>query len=191
MTLYPPEVNLRFLAPFFNGKAEGANAVGTSASFECGCFVRFTLRIEPEALVINEARFMTNGCGYMSAAADAVCDRLAGAELGGLHSLDEDQFKCEVEARVGIFPGPRTQCIHVVLEALRAAFSDYRSYRIEEFRGETPLICTCFGVSEETIEEFVDEHAPDSVDQVAASCRAGSGCGSCRMMIQDILDSRP
>jgi NifU-like protein len=188
MAHYPPQVDERFRSPLHAGRAPGANAVGTSASFQCGCFARISLAIEAETKTIHAAMFQSNGCGFMVAAADVMAEKLAGKELTGLHSLDEDEFIESAEANLGKFPPERRRCIHVVLEAVRAALADYRALLIEEFRGEKALICTCFGVSEETIEAFVSEHRPESVDEVTVATRAGAGCGSCRMLIQDMID---
>jgi NifU-like protein len=124
----------------------------------------------------------------MVAAADVIAEGLSGRELTDLHSVDEDEFIGSTETCLGRFPPERKQCIHVVLEAVRAAFADHRAFVIQEFRGEKALICTCFGVSEETIESFISANSPDSVDEVTASTRAGAGCGSCRMLIQEMID---
>ena len=170
------------------GRAAGANAVGTSASFQCGCFARISLTIETEPKTIRTAAFQSNGCGFMIAAADVTAEQLTGRELTDLHSLDEEEFIGQIEAQVGQFPAERRQCSHIVLEAVRAALADHRSLLIEEFRGERALICTCFGVSEETLETFISANSPRSVHDVTAACRAGSGCGSCRMLIQEMID---
>lgn len=180
----------RFLGPKFAGCAVNQNALGTSASFECGCFTRISLSVGFADKKINEAAFQSNGCGFMIAAADVLAEYLIGRNLTELHSVDESGFTEIVRGRFVDLPGERVQCVHVVLEAIRAALSDYRSYLIEEFRGEKALICTCFSVSEEAIEDYISENAPASVEEVTDACRAGGGCGSCRMLIQEMLDTR-
>ncbi len=189
MPVYPPNVMLRFLSPSFTGNSLKSNGRGTGASFECGSFTRISLTINDASKTITEARFETNGCGYMVAAADVIAEKLTGRELTQLHSVDEMEFVRLVEAELGCFPDGRGQCCHVVLEALRSALADYRSLLINEFTGEKALVCTCFGVSEEAIEACIAKISPDSVDDVIAECRAGSGCGSCQMLIQEMIDS--
>jgi NifU-like protein len=93
-------------------------------------------------------------------------------------------------AELGEFPAGRGHCPEIGLEALRAALADYRKFRIEEFSGEKALICTCFGVSEEKIEGVISELGLETVEEVGDACNAGSGCGSCRMLIQEMLDYR-
>ncbi|MGD9563619.1 MAG: iron-sulfur cluster assembly scaffold protein [Pyrinomonadaceae bacterium] len=189
MAFYPPKINGRFRLPACSGRVPGENAVGTSASFQCGCFARISLSIESETKIIREAGFQTNGCGFMIASADVIAESLSGKELTGLHSMDEDEFLAIVESSLGRLPRERVQCAHVVLEAVRAALADHRAFVIEEFRGEKALVCTCFGISEETIEAFIAANSPDSAEEVATACRAGSGCGSCRMLIQEMIDA--
>jgi NAD(P)H-nitrite reductase large subunit len=58
------------------------------------------------------------------------------------------------------------------------------------FRGEKALVCTCFGVTEETIDEALQISAVQTVEDVTSLCRAGGGCGACTMMIQEMLDNR-
>lgn len=190
MAFYPAKVNDRFRVPRFAGRVSEANAVATSASFQCGCFALMSMAIDKEAKVIVRIGFQSNGCGFMVAAADAIAEGLIGRELADLHSMDEGEAVSSLEARFGAFPRERLQCAHVVLEAVRGALADYRALLIEEFRGEKALICTCFGVSEETIEAFISANAPGSVEEVTSACRAGGGCGSCRMLIQEMIDER-
>ena len=190
MKFYPAKINARFRSPQNAGKAQGANAAGTSASFECGSFVQISLAIENDTKLIKQAKFQTNGCGYMIAAADATAEMLSGMKLVDLHGLELNEYGRLLEGVLEKFPPAREQCAELVHSALKNALADYRAYVIEEFIGEKPLICTCFGVSEETIEAYIEENSPVTVDTVTQTCRAGSGCGSCRMLIQEMIDSR-
>ena len=78
MSFYPPKVNDRFCSASRVGVSEDANANGTGANFDCGSFVKISLRIDSESGVIKDARFRTNGCGFMVAAGDSICERLGG-----------------------------------------------------------------------------------------------------------------
>ena len=190
MPFYPPKIAARSRSPQNAGKLIGANVLGTAASFECGSFVRFSLEIEDDAKRIRQAKFQTNGCGYMIAAADAAAEMLKGHELTGLHGLAADQYGRLLAEQLEEFPPARKQCAELVFIAVKDALADYRSHLLEEFSGEKALICTCFGVTEETIEAYIDASSPVSVVDVTKSCRAGGGCGSCRMLIQELIDSR-
>lgn len=185
MSFYPKEVSKRFSNPNNVGRAKFANAVGTNATFVCGSALRWTLQISDKKII--EAKFQTNGCGFMIAAADVLAEIITGKELAELHGLEN--VENQIEAELGEFPDNRRHCLKLTIETLQAAFNDFRSAQLEEFSGEKALICTCFGVSEETIERVIAENYCETVEEVSQKCNAGSGCGSCQPLIQEIIDS--
>jgi NifU-like protein len=189
MKFYPDKISEIFSAPRRAGRAFGANAVGTEASFVCGAAVRFTLRIEKETKEILEAKYQTSGCGFLIAAAEKLAEKLAGQKLTGLHGLDHAELCRQIENEIGQFPASRNHCLNLCLDAFAAALADFRAAQIEEFTGEKALICTCFGVSEETIERAISENSLETVEEVIEICNAGGGCGSCQPLIQDILEN--
>ncbi|HTK38708.1 MAG TPA: iron-sulfur cluster assembly scaffold protein [Pyrinomonadaceae bacterium] len=188
MSYYPEKITRRFAAPKNAGELDAANATGKDASFVCGCFVGFSLLIDPGSSRITNVQFQTNGCGYMIAAADVLADEVKGRELTELHGSEAKDVQRRVELIVGEFPKHRQHCLATSISALHGAFTDNRSRCLEEFRGEKPLICTCFGVSEDSIEKCITDHQPETAAEVARLCKAGSGCGSCRMLIQEMID---
>ncbi len=114
---------------------------------------------------------------------------LTGQHLTDLHGLGTDEYSWFLGEALEEFPSSRGQCAHLVFQALKDALADHRSYLLEEFTGEKALVCTCFGVSEETVESYIRENSSSNVDEVTESVRAGGGCGSCRMLIQEMIDS--
>lgn len=188
MSFYPKKTGEKFLAPQRTGKIVGANAVGTEASFVCGAAVRFTLRIEKETKAIVEAKYQTNGCGFLIAAAETLAEKIAGKKLIELHGLDHAELQAQIERELDKFPAARRHCLHLCLDAVQAALADFRAAQLEEFTGEKALICTCFGVSEETIERVTRENSLETVEQVIDVCNAGGGCGSCQPLIQELID---
>jgi NifU-like protein len=188
VALYPSKVQIRCESPQNAGVAPGENACGTDASFTCGSYVRFSIRIEPETKLVASAGFQTNGCGYMIAAADVLAESVHEKHLSELHGLNDNELRSTIEKRLDRFEENRLQCVDCCIRAIRSTFADYRNRQIEEFRGEKALICTCFGVSEEEIESRIAEQSLKTVDEVANECNAGTGCGSCSMLIQEMLD---
>jgi len=189
VAVYPAAVNRRFRSASNIGTIDNPSAQGTSASFVCGSFVELSLEIDDSSL-IGDVKFRTNGCGYMIAAADVLSEWLREKTLADLHGLAEAELIHIVFETLCTFPADRVQCAEIAFEALRKAMAAYRERRVEEFQGEKALICTCFGVSEETIVTAISENSLSDVDQVVDLCRAGSGCGSCRMLIQELVDMR-
>ncbi|HEX8736727.1 MAG TPA: iron-sulfur cluster assembly scaffold protein [Pyrinomonadaceae bacterium] len=189
MKFYPDKVSEKFHAPRHAGRAAGANAIGTEASFVCGAAARFTLRIEKETKEIREAKYQTSGCGFLIAAAESLAEKIVGKKLTELHGFDRSALQRQIENETGKFPASRNHCAELCADALQAALADFRAAQLEEFTGEKALICTCFGVSEETIERAVAEYSLETVEQVIDVCKAGGGCGSCQPLIQDILEN--
>lgn len=185
---YPDKINERFYAPKNVGKAENTNSVGTGASFVCGTFVRFFLHIDAQTKEIKEAKFKSNGCGFAIAAAEVLAENIVGKPLTELHGLDKTELKAELECELGNFPEHRRHCFEICFEAVQSALADFRAFQIEEFAGEKALICTCFGVSEEQIEKVIAENRSETVGEIGDICHAGTGCGSCQFLIQELID---
>lgn len=186
--VYPKEINARVSRLRHARVLDGPNAVATAGNFSCGSFVRFAIAIESR--VVAAASFSSNGCAFTLAAADELADYVTGKDLSDLHGLAEGELSKYIGSRLGEFPIDRSDCAASCIEALRTAFANHRARQIEEFQGEKALICTCFGVSEDTVETLIAKNSLTTVDQVARECNAGSGCGSCRMLIHEMLDDR-
>lgn len=189
MNFYPPKISAKIEGARNVEKPNDANAVGTGASFECGAFVKFFLQIETDTKRIVEARFKTSGCGFTIAAAAVLCELIEGEKLNELHGLEKGVLAGEIENRLEKFPAYRAHCLQICLNALQSALRNFRAAQVGEFVGEEALICTCFGVSERTIENLIEEKSLLTVEAVTANCSAGGGCGSCQPLVQEILDS--
>lgn len=180
--IYPPEIG-EIITDLQHAASEAGSCVGTEANFDCGCVVRFTLKIGDEARVVEAASFTSNGCGWMVASAEVVARSLSGRALSDLHGLNEAELRDGLpEIQIG-----RETCVAASIAAVKAAFADLRSRQVEEFRGEKALICTCFGVTEERIEATIRLNGLTTVDEVGAKTNAGTGCGSCRMLIEELI----
>ena len=186
MSFYPPKINERFLEASNAGKIESPDAAGAGGSFVCGAALKLFLQIEDGKIVA--AKFQAAGCGFLFAAADALCEEIKNkefAETGKAVRANENLF---VPDFVKQFPVRRIHCLELSLEALRVAINDYRAARLESWNGDEALICTCFGVSETRIETAIVKNGLTSVEEVTENCNAGGGCGSCQPLILEILD---
>lgn len=167
-----------------------SNAVGRDVNFACACFVQLTAYIDIAGKGrIENVSFRSNGCGYMVAAAEILASYIEGHVLSELHGLDRTELLEHIEKHLGAPDGRRTECIETVLNALKNLFAGHRIKRIQEFTGEKALVCTCFGISEEAIDNIVATRSGITVDGIGAEFRAGLGCGSCRMLIQELIDA--
>src|SRR4051794_32270899 len=103
---------------------------GISASFECGCFTSFQLEIDEERRV-QKISFRSNGCGYMVAAAELLAKTVERHAMSDLHGLDQDALLVEVNRGLAGVSADRMACCVVPVEALRSAFANHRSRRIQ------------------------------------------------------------
>ncbi len=84
--------------------------------------------------------------------------------------------------------GPEaTNCAALAHDALLDAIREYSNAARDDWAGDEALICTCFFVSERTIEEEISSRGLTTVAEVTRACNAGGGCGSCHQLIQEIL----
>lgn len=190
MSFYPPTVNALLRQPRNVGMIEQTPARGQAASFECGAALRLTLRVAPPAYRITEARFQATGCGYLIAAASALTEMLKGLSISEAEQVAATPELCEklLSQYFGGVSADRQHCLTLCRETLHNALTTYRrtAWRDGLDEAET-LVCVCFGVPESVIRQTINAGA-ETVAEVSAACHAGAGCGSCRSLIQDLLD---
>ena len=189
MSFYPEQVNELFLAPLNVGEVENATAAGVAGSFICGAVLRLTMRVDSSMRVILDAKFKAAGCGFLIAAASLFTETIKGMSLDEVAALCSHPERIENALLVHLqdVPEERRHCARMCRNVLQSALESYRSLMLEEWHGEEALICTCFGVSETTIEQAIEAGALQTVSEVTESCNAGGGCGSCHPLIEEIL----
>lgn len=159
---------------FFNprniGDADEPAFCGRAASLTCGAHVRFSIQIDEEHRV-SQARFRAAGCNVLVAAASMLTEQVTGMTTAEAAALVTEATSCAALAR------------NALLDAIR----EYSKAVRDDWAGDEALICTCFFVSERTIEREIQTRGLTSVAEVTRACNAGGGCGSCHQLIQEIL----
>jgi NifU-like protein len=163
---------------FFNprnvGDADEPKFAGRAASLTCGAHVRFSIQVD-EAHAISQARFRAAGCSDLIAAASLLTEQVIGLTTAEAATIQQEP--------VGVDP----ECARLAREALLDAIVDFSNAARDDWAGDEALICTCFFVSERTIEREIQAHSLTTVAEVTKACNAGAGCGSCHQLIQEIL----
>lgn len=174
---------------FFNsphiGEAAEPQFIGRSGSFQCGAILRISLHID-DSQRITEAKFKAAGCSVLVASASLLIDRISGKTTGEAAAVAQDLDRLAKD--LGNLPSERNECVLLACEALIAAVRNYSDSARDEWEGDEALICTCFCVSERTIEREIQEKGLRTIAEVTASCAAGGGCRSCYPLIEDILE---
>lgn len=173
-----------FLNPKNVGDAAEPGFVGRATSFTCGAALRISIHVD-ESQRIVEAKFKAAGCSTLVASASLLTDEIIGnttgeaAALGQRPEVLDSLFRGNAEDRAG--------CVALACEALLSAVAAYSGSVRDEWNGDEALICTCFGVSEQTIEHEIREKHLTTIAEVTRECNAGAGCRSCYPLIEDIL----
>ena len=184
MPYYPARVSEHFINPRNVGDVNAPDAVGEAGSLVCGAVVRISLGIDGELQRIREARFRATGCGFLIASASALTETITDLAISRAACLPESAVTDWFDG----MPEDRAHCAALCRNALHAALANYHRSTLDEWTGDEALICTCFGVSETSIEQAIHAGGLRSVDRVTSTNGAGGGCGSCRPLIEDILD---
>ena len=175
----------QFLNPQNVGDAAQPRFTGRATSFTCGGAVRISLHID-ESQHITEAKFKAAGCSALVACASLLTGEVIGETTGAAAALGQrpevlDQLVCSGAES-------RTECATLVCEALLSAIATYSGSVRDEWNGDEALICTCFGVSEQTIEREIRKKQLLTIAEVTRACNAGAGCRSCYPLIEDIIE---
>jgi NifU-like protein len=181
------ELSVQLCDHFFNprnvGDAGEPSFAGRAASLSCGAHVRFSIQVD-EAQVVSQAKFRAAGCEVLVAAASVLTERVTGLPTAEAAVVGKNP--AALIEQLAVEPG-KEQCVEMACEALLDAIRDYSNAAREDWAGDEALICTCFFVSERTIEREIQMHGLTTVAEVTRTCNAGAGCGSCHQLIQEIL----
>jgi NifU-like protein len=191
MNYYPDRIRERFRRHECVGEVHEPTALGIAGAPVCGAITRLSLAIDPIDHKISDAKFRSSGCGFAVAAAALLTETLIGSKVPDAAELLRSRRTWNelVASDLGKFSPERRHCAELALDALAEALGDHRATFPDHAPGEEALICTCFFVSERTIENTARQYHAVTIDEVTRACRAGGGCGSCHPLIAEILES--
>jgi NifU-like protein len=169
-----------FLNPRNIGDLADPNFVGRAASFECGAALRISIRVDDSQKIID-ARFKGAGCSVLIAAASLLTERVKGMTTGDAATFEQSSDL------INALHNQKPECIALAFEALTGAVQQYSDSIREHWEGDEPLICTCFGVSENRIEREIASKGLTTISEVTRACNAGAGCRSCWPLIEELL----
>ncbi len=181
---YTDKVKDHFLHPRNARVIEDANGVGDVGSIICGDALRLMLKIDPVTEVIEDASFQTYGCGSAIASSSALTEMLKGKTLKEAEKITNQQ----IVDYLGGLPPEKMHCSVMGREALDAAIANYHGQTYENSHDDGELVCHCFGVGINKIKKAVWENHLTTVEEVTNYTKAGGGCGSCKMRIEEIID---
>jgi NifU-like protein len=174
---------------FFNprnvGRIANAEAFAGAGSVICGATLKVWLSVD-ESQQITDAKFKSAGCSYLVAATSFLTEQIKGKTTAEAAVLGQSPRQSVIES-LDVWPIDRDHCAALACEALISAVKQYSDLVRDEWTGDEPLICTCFGVSERTIETEIQAGGLRTIAEVTRACNAGAGCCSCHSLIEEIL----
>jgi NifU-like protein len=181
----PAVVSDHFFNPRNVGDADEPSFTGRAASLMCGAHVRFSLQVD-ENHVVSQAKFKAAGCSVLVASLSLLSERVVNVPTADAAIVGQDADA--LKRTLANFEPEHEHCPQLACHALLAAIREYSDAARADWAGDEALICTCFFISERTIESEIATHGLRTVTEVTRACNAGGGCGSCHQLIQEILD---
>ena len=164
------------------GKIVGCDAVGDVGSIVVGDALRFFLKIADNK--ISEAKFQVFGAADMVAAASVLSELVVGKSIEEARRL-RPRHICEALGGLSRYELPGQIW---ALDALAVALNSYQGLDTTHDDDLEALVCRCHGVTEQQIRDAISEDSCDEVDKVAAMTFATTGCASCKVDVQKIID---
>ena len=157
---------------------------GTGGSTLCGAVVRVSIQVD-QSQTITAAKFKAAGCDLLVATASLLTESILDKTTAEASELT--RHAVQLETSLNEDGNNQGTCAKLVGEALLSAISEYSDSVRQEWDGDESLICTCFCVSERTIETEIQRGHLSTVREVTKACNAGGGCQSCWPLIEDML----
>ncbi len=130
MAMYSKKVMDHFMNPRNVGEMENPDGVGEVGNPKCGDIMRMYLKIEDN--IIQDAKFMTFGCGAAIASSSMATELIKGKTLEDAWDVSN---KAVADALEGL-PSIKMHCSVLAEEAIHKAINDYRQKQNLSLWGE-------------------------------------------------------
>jgi NifU-like protein len=164
------------------GKLLNATAVGDVGSIVVGDALRFYIQVSGGK--ITQAKYQVFNCADQVASSSVLTEIAVGKTLEHARKLSQVDV-CEHLGGLDhhLLP-PRLWALDGLLSAVAAFERD----EVKTDAELDPLLCRCFGISEETVRQAVRVSGCTTSEQVIGATGAGTGCGTCRADIPKLIE---
>lgn len=184
---YSPKVIEHFMNPRNVGEIPDPDAEAQVGSMVCGDMMKLQLRIDEQG-IIRDAKFKTFGCGAAIASASVLSEMIIGKSVEEAVKITTE----DIVRELGGLPAEKVHCSVMGADALRTALEDYYSRRGLKPPPEmdtSPIVCQCFGITENKIRTAIRAYHLHTVDEVTQYTKAGGACGKCKPRIQELIEA--
>lgn len=164
------------------GKLMNANATGDVGSIVVGDALRFYIQVKDER--ITAAKFQVFNCQDQVGPSSALTELAVGQTLDDAAMLGPVDLCTHLGGLDPAYLPPRLWA----REGLRAAVAAYRGEELDCDIELDPLLCRCHGIPTETVRQSITVMGLTTPEEVINATGAGSGCGSCRVDLQPLID---
>ena len=164
------------------GKLMNANATGDVGSIVVGDALRFYIQVKDER--ITAAKFQVFNCQEQVGPAAVLTELAVGRTLDEATLLGPLEVCAHLGGLDPSYLPPRLWA----REGLRAAVAAYRGAELDCDIELDPLLCRCHGIPTETVRQSITVMGLTTPEDLINATGAGSGCGSCRVDLQPLLD---
>lgn len=182
---YTDKVKDHYLHPRNVGEITKPDGMGEVGSLSCGDALRLTFKLSEDKR-IEDIKFKTFGCGSAIASASILTEMVKGKTIDEIEHITNQ----DIANALGGLPDQKMHCSVMGKEALDAAIAYFKSggKTTQPPQKESPVVCTCFNITEREIEQAITGNHLKTVEEVTNFTKAGGGCGGCVGEIQKILD---
>ena len=179
---YSDKVMDHYRNPRNVGEIEDATVIGEAGSLACGDKLKLYLKVNEDGIV-EDAKFQTFGCGSAVASSSILTTMIIGKSLDEVKKITNK----DIADKLGGLPPQKMHCSVMGHEALEDALSKYYNEEIE-IKPQQKIICQCANVSEDEIREAIKKHGLKTKEEVCSHTNAGTMCGKCIPLIEQILE---
>jgi len=180
---YTEKLKDHFFNPRNVGEIENPDGIGEVGSLACGDALKLTFKLDENGR-IKDAKFKTFGCASAIATSSVLTEMIKGKTIDEAAKVTNR----DIANHLGGLPEQKMHCSVMGREALEAAIENYRTGGKKKHELEGRVVCNCFGVTENEIERVIRENNLTTVEDVTNYCKAGGGCGGCKVEIEKIIE---
>ena len=155
---YTEETIKHFTSPKNLGDVADANAEATEGSPACGDMVKYTLKINPETLIIEDIKFRSYGCASNIATASVATEMVKGKHIDEVKKM----VTGDAAEMLGGLPAVKMHCSVLAINGIKAAI---REFEIKAAPGEYAIVFygqSLMIKSREEIFKLLDEAVKDA-----------------------------